>query len=125
MRNKIYLNDPDVDRFVVINRDRAGRRRVVMDMDADLSEPYPQDYPMRIIKRVGEGPARVYGKRSRKKQTRMLRPMERVVRKGARRGIRILQDYLYLHERANRKRKNGWLRQYRRNLRKAIRRSAD
>ncbi len=117
--------DPDVDHIVVVERDGSGRRRVVVDMDTGLSERRSKAYEVNVIRRGDDGAMRSVGKSSRKKQARMLRPMEKATRKSARRGVRFMQDYLYLHDRSNQKKKNGWLREYPKNIRKAFRRSFD
>lgn len=123
MGNTIYHHDPDVNHLVVVNRGKDGKRRLVMELDTDLSEARPDTYEVNIVTRDSDGQTRVKGGSARKKQTRMLRPMEKITRKSARNGIRLMQDYLYLHERSNRKKKNGWFQDYSKNVRKALRRS--
>ena len=59
-----------------------------------------------------------------KKQSRALKPVEKRVRKALRAQLRSLNVYLSLHDRSNRKRKNGWLRDLASNLNKARRKSA-
>ena len=61
----------------------------------------------------------------RKKQTGVAKVAEKRQRKGIRRAIRALDCYLALHERSNRKKKNGWARDYFKNSMKAVRKSAD
>ena len=123
--------DPEVDHLTLIDRDGDGRKRVVLNVDADLSETRSKPYKVTVIKRSADGNVVVSGsgagkrKSSKKKHSRFLRPAEKATRKRMHRGIRFLQDYLYLHERSNLKKKNGWIRSYGKNVRKAIRRSAD
>lgn len=57
----------------------------------------------------------------RKKQTKMLRPIERAVRKIARREFGIAQVYLARHQRSNRLKKDGWIKDLGKNIRRAIR----
>lgn len=64
-----------------------------------------------VIENVGEA----------KKQSKALRPVEKRVRKGLRRTLRSLDNYLTLHDRSNAKRKNGWLKDLGKNIRKARR----
>lgn len=132
MAKTIYSVDPDVDYITVVNRDKDGRRHVVMDLDTGLTEKRPKRYKVTVLKRDAGGELKVAAKSGGKskssggkKQSKLLRPMEKVTRKGMQRGIRFLQDYLYLHQRSNHKKKNGWLVQYPENVRKAIRHSAD
>jgi uncharacterized protein DUF6312 len=56
-----------------------------------------------------------------KKSTRRLRPIERKLRKWIRAEHRALGEYLLLHERSRRKRRNGWARDLKSNLVKVIR----
>lgn len=59
-----------------------------------------------------------------KKQSRALKPVEKRVRKALRAQLRSLNVYLSLHDRSNRKRKNGWLRDLTSNMNKARRKSS-
>lgn len=63
--------------------------------------------------------------RPRKKQTGVYKWGEKRVRRGARRGRRLIDYYLALHERSNRRKKNGWARDYFKNTFKAARRAAE
>jgi len=58
-----------------------------------------------------------------KKTTRRLRPIERKMRKLIRAEYKALGEYLVLHERSQRKRKNGWIGDLKTNLVKVIRRN--
>ncbi|MBX9593274.1 MAG: hypothetical protein K2X46_02835 [Roseomonas sp.] len=58
----------------------------------------------------------------RKKQTGILKAVEKKIRKLARREQKALGQYLALHEQSNRKRRNGWARDIGRNLVRVIRR---
>jgi len=117
--------DPAVDRLVILDRSDAGGRRVVADIDSGLTRRPRKRYQVRVIKRADGKTTSVTRSRSKKKQSRSLRPVEKMTRKAARRTVRFMQDYLYLHDRSNKKKKNGWLRQGVTNIRKAARRSAD
>jgi hypothetical protein len=123
--------DPEVDHLTLIDRDGDGRRRVVLNVDADLSEPRKKTYKVTVIRRSSDGNVLVSGsgpgrsKRRKRKQSRFLKPMEKATRRSMRRGLRFMQDYLYLHDRSNQKKKNGWFKYYGKNVKKAMRRSAD
>lgn len=56
-----------------------------------------------------------------KKGSRRLRPIEKRLRKLIRAEYRALGEYLVLHERSRRKRRNGWARDLKSNLVKVIR----
>ncbi len=58
----------------------------------------------------------------RKKQTGVLKVIEKKIRKLARREQKALGHYLALHEQSNRKRRNGWAKDVGRNLVRVIRR---
>jgi hypothetical protein len=60
---------------------------------------------------------------NKKKQSKALRPLEKSMRKIARRQVEIAAAYLLRHERSNRRKKNGWIRDFGANLRRAMRRS--
>lgn len=121
----LRLSD-DIERVVVIRSDGAGRRRfreVYVSDDDDVLD----DVGMKF---VAIGPA---GKAwrgvlqedlgRRKKQSKLLRPLERRIRKYARRRSRAMRMYLALHDRSNREKRNGWIRDLSRNIRKVIRKS--
>ena len=59
-----------------------------------------------------------------KKQNKALKPVEKRLRKALRRQLRTLSAYLTLHDRSNRKKKNGWLRDLGSNMSKAGRKSS-
>ena len=125
MTRAVYKIDPEVDHLVVLNRDGGGRRRIKAEIDANMSEPSRKNYKVRVVERSADGGAHIVKSPSRKKQSRLLRPLEKLTRKTARRSIRFMQDYLYLHDRSNKKCKNGWLHNYTKNFRKAARRRDD
>lgn len=56
-----------------------------------------------------------------RKQSKPLRPVEKQLRKALRNQLRTLSVYLTLHDRSNRKKKDGWLRDLGANMRKARR----
>ncbi len=126
----------DVEHVVVLRRTSGGARRVVESIDADdLRNGYGhdrdrgEDEPVKVylVHPDRQGVLRVEqeGRGCRKEQSRALRPLEKRTRKSAIRGIRLISAYLDLHERSNRKKKNGWARDYFRNIGKALRRSRD
>jgi hypothetical protein len=59
----------------------------------------------------------------RKKQSRALRPLERATLKLMRRQLRASQVYINEHIHSNQRKKNGWARDFRKNLARALRRS--
>jgi hypothetical protein len=68
----------------------------------------------------GLRPRTVYkGGRKRKRQTRGLKPLERIVRIAANAGDAFSGTYRRRHRRSNEKRKDGWLRDSAANLAKA------
>ncbi|CAN5135366.1 hypothetical protein BH11PSE11_BH11PSE11_05070 [soil metagenome] len=60
-----------------------------------------------------------------KKQTGAYKVLGKKTRKGALRGLRILEIYLALHERSNKKKKNGAARDLFKNSIKAMRKSSN
>ena len=66
----------------------------------------------------------VYSDRpKRKKQSKLLRPAEDMTRRMTEASIAGMQSYIDRHKRSNRKKRDGWLKEYRRNLTKAQRRA--
>lgn len=59
---------------------------------------------------------------ARKKQTGILKTVEKKIRKLARREQKALGHYLALHEQSNRKQRNGWAKDIGRNMARVIRR---
>ncbi len=117
------IND-DIERIVILKRGSGGIREVIDARDNPPTYAGDSKVKARIIRRDQHGVLQideVFGSR-RKKQSRFLRPLEKVVRKRTKRNIRVMQRYLNLHERSNRKKKNGWMREFVRNASKAIRR---
>jgi Family of unknown function (DUF6312) len=116
-----------VERVVILKRTRGGGREIV---DVHNLEPrYDFDdegVQARVILRDRPGVLYVDKvlKKPRKKQFWLLRPFERQTRRRMVRNIKRMRRYLELHERSNRKKKNGWVRDYMRNMVKA-RRSAN
>lgn len=60
-------------------------------------------------------------KRKKKKQNRALRPMEKLIRNLARAQITGGQSYLARHKRSNARKKNGWIRDAGKNMRRSQR----
>jgi len=61
--------------------------------------------------------------RPRKKQTGLWKWGDKKARRAARKERRMIDYYLALHERSNRRKKNGWARDYLKNTMKAVRRA--
>lgn len=122
----LRLSD-DIERVVVIRRDEAGRRRFREVYVSDEDDNVLDDVGMKFVAIEPSGRAwrgvltEELGPR--KKQSKLLRPLERRVRKYARRRSRALSMYLALHDHSNREKRNGWIRDLGRNLRKVIRKS--
>src|SRR3546814_10349210 len=119
----LRLND-DIERVVIIRRDGTGRRRVREALVIDDQEDVLDDVGMKFVAiqpsgRMWRGVLQE-DLGPRKKQSRWLRPVERRIRKLARRESRALTMYLALHDRSNRERRNGWIRDFGRNLRQVI-----
>ncbi len=62
-------------------------------------------------------------RRKRKKGTRLLRPLEKAVRRVSTAGNTYTQTYLKRHKKANRKKRDGWLRRLNYNVYRAARKS--
>src|SRR5687767_14135193 len=62
--------------------------------------------------------------KDRKKRTRVFRPFETAVRRWAQASEASADDYLERHERSNRKKRDGWLRDLNVNALKATRKGA-
>jgi len=62
-------------------------------------------------------------RRKKKKQSKRLRGLEKLMRKAARSRRAGADEYLKRHKRANERKKNGWARKLPRNMMKAQRRS--
>jgi hypothetical protein len=114
----------DIDRIVILRQGSDGQRQVVDSKSAAPAYTSRNNIKARIIRNDGQQVVKldgIFGTR-RKKQSRALRPMEKLVRKHAKRKVRIMQRYLNLHERSNQKKLNGWIRDYLRNAVKSVRR---
>lgn len=55
-------------------------------------------------------------KRKRRKQSKSLKLFEKLARRSARMQQRTFGEYLYRHDRSNRKKKNGWFKDLSKNL---------
>jgi hypothetical protein len=58
-----------------------------------------------------------------KKQSKLTRKVDKQIHKYARRNAQTMSRYMRLHDRSNRLKKNGWLRDLGKNLIKAMRKS--
>lgn len=118
----------NVERIVILKRTRGGNREILEVQDTAPRYVFDdEDVRARIIHRDMPGVLHVDGifKKRRKRQSWLLRPFEKRVRRGMARNIRVVRRYLELHDRSNRKKKNGWMRDYFRNMIKAQRRADD
>jgi hypothetical protein len=114
----------EVDRIVVIKPTRSGGTRAKEVYHDDLlNDSDDDDITVRVITRDSRGRRVVIGGDDRPKRTsKRLRPMEKALRKGAKRQARVADLYLALHDRSNRRKKNGWIKDFGRNVVKAYRR---
>lgn len=115
----------DVDRIVVIRPTRSGGMRAKEVYHDDLLDDDDDDeITVRILTRDRHG-RRVVDyddDDDRRRTSKRLRPFEKALRKGARRQARVANLYLALHDRSNRRKKNGWMKDFGRNVVKAYRR---
>lgn len=79
----------------------------------------------RVIVLSDDGPVTLHKgkKKKRKKQSRWLKPFEKAERRLLKGTSRGLETYRVRRERSNRKKKNGWLRDMPKNLRKAAKKA--
>ncbi|NES92125.1 MULTISPECIES: hypothetical protein [Okeania] len=74
----------------------------------------------------GGAPSTLYGKsakrkkRKKKKQARALKPLEKAVFRTAKMYDKSTKEYRDRHERSNRKKKNGWIKDFPKNYSKAM-----
>ncbi|MFM7546310.1 MAG: hypothetical protein ACKO3I_07365 [Synechococcales cyanobacterium] len=59
-------------------------------------------------------------RKKRKKQSKFLSPLEKIVRRAAKNQVKASDSYLERHEKSNRKKRNGWIRDYNKNASKAL-----
>ena len=75
----------------------------------------------------GGAPEVLYGsspgkrKKKKKKQSRALKPLERAIYSMAKSYDKATKEYLDRHENSNKKKKNGWIRDFSKNYGKAMR----
>lgn len=89
-------DDDEEIRVHLLTRDSRGRR-VETDWDRDDDRP-------------------------RRRTSRSLRPIEKMLRNTMRRQAKVASIYLDLHDRSNRNKRNGWVKDLGRNITKATRR---
>jgi hypothetical protein len=117
--------DDDIERIVVLRQkgsQRRGRVRILSGNDAD------DDVKVRVLSSSGGDRlvrVRTESARGKKKQSKFLRPLEKSIRKRMSARSRFSRAYLELHNRATRRKRNGWLRELGRNMIKARRRARD
>jgi hypothetical protein len=117
----------DIERVVVL-RSRAngrGKTREKLKIDDDFDPREDDGVKFVVIPEEGRAwrGALQENLGPKKKQSKRLKPIERRVRKMARRQSRMMSMYLDLHDISNRKKKNGWMRDLRKNVRKAVKKS--
>lgn len=120
---------PDVNRIVIIKPAGSGhgRSREIYNDSADDDDD-DSEIRVRILKRTGTGRLKASDwvaddDRKPKKSSRSLRPIEKLLRRAARRQARMSNIYLGLHDRSNRRKKNGWAKDLGRNVVKTYRRA--
>ena len=119
--------DRDVRQVVVLGGDQP-RRRVY---DSDRAYGYDDDEGIRVtvVRRdeygrlVARERYESEGERRRKKQSKLLRPIERLMRRAIKFEVRLLSDYLGRHEHSNSKKRDGWIKDLSKNVRRSIRHS--
>ena len=84
--------------------DRSVRRITILHKDADEGKFHP---------------VAVYKNRRKKKTTKALRPIEKFLRRLGKAQARAASVYNMRHDRSNKKKKNGWLRDLTTNVSKA------
>ena len=119
---------PDVNRIVIIKPagSEHGRAREIYSDSGD-DDDADGEIRVRILKRTSGGRLTATDwvaedDRKPKKSSRRLRPVEKMLRRAARRQARMSNIYLGLHDRSNRRKKNGWAKDFGRNLLKTYRR---
>lgn len=113
--------DKDVRQVVVL---RGGSNRQVYNANRDDDDDeiritvIRRDENGKLVarERYEEGPRR-------KKQSKLLKPLERTMRRAIGFESRLLNDYLGRHERSNAKKRDGWIKDLPRNLFRTIRKS--
>ncbi len=122
---------PDVNRIVIIKPAGSGAHGQAREIYNDSADDDDDDgeIRVRILKRTGSGRLKATDwvaddNRKRKKSSRALRPMEKLLRRAARRRARLANIYLGLHDKSNRRKKNGWAKDFGRNVVKTYRRAS-
>ena len=119
--------DKDIRRVVVLGGDQP-RRRVY---DADRGSRYDDDDGIRVTvlqrdqygRLVAKERYESEGEYRRKKQSPLLRPIERVLRRAIKFEARLLNEYLGRHERSNSRKRDGWIKDLSDNVTRSIRKS--
>ncbi|WP_419897685.1 DUF6312 domain-containing protein [Roseomonas sp. USHLN139] len=96
---------------------RAGRRdpiEEILDDSVRVTVVRPGSGVIRAGDLDDAGPRR-------RKQAKFLKPLERSMRKAMRRQLGAAQIYLARHERSNRRKRDGWLKDLPRNIYRAVR----
>jgi hypothetical protein len=117
--------DEDVERVTVISRDRLGKRHaktVFRRDDEDEDEDEDDDGIKRVVVIQHDAQGRTLARTLHdngplvKEQSRLLRPLEKRVRRLMRRRAKIAQLYLAKHQTSNVRKRNGWARNLAGNL---------
>ena len=119
--------DRDIKRVVVLGGDQPRRR--VYDADRQRGYDDEEEVKVTVLQRdkygrlVGRERYESEGTRRRKKQSSLLKPIERMFRRAIKFEARLLNDYLGRHERSNSKKRDGWIKDLPDNLVRSIRKS--
>lgn len=96
-----------------------------LNLDLDFDKSVMSITILTDTNHVGGKPKTIYGKeqkkkrKKRKKQNKYLSPLEKLVRDVAKRQDKATRTYVERHERSNRKKKNGWIKDFVKNTAKS------
>ena len=118
--------DDDIEEVRVLRRTRTGRTVSVVVYGDDADDQWEDpDAPERVtlVGRTESGAVvreSIAPRGRTKRQAKALRPIDKALRKLARRQIARSRSYLERHERSNRSKKNGWVKDFVKNFRRAL-----